>query len=100
MSSLVVVADVAEQQARLAPVHNQPDVAADPHRPKILVLRLVELVEVHAGIGRVELQVECSRFDGLLFFATESGEAVGKGVGDAKFHNQQSVGLESQTKSI
>ena len=80
---LVVVIDVAEQQARLAPVNDQPDVAAHPHRPEILVLRLVELVEAHAGIGRIELQVERRRLDGLAL-ARQPGEAVGEGVGDAK----------------
>ena len=84
--SLVVVADVAEQDARLAPVNDQPDVAIDPHRPEILVLHLVELVEAHAGIGWVELQVERRRLDGLLFVASQSGEAVGERVGNAKFH--------------
>ena len=84
---LVVVIDVAEQEARLAPVNDQPDVAADPHRPEVLVLRLVELVEAHAGIGRVELQVEGRRLDGLLLVAGQAGEAVGEGVGDAEFHD-------------
>ena len=59
----------------------------DPHRPEILVLRLVELVEAHARIGRVELQVEGRRLDGLLLVAGQSGEAVGEGIGDAKFHD-------------
>ena len=67
-------------------MNDQPDVAVHPHRPEVLVLRLVELVEAHAGIGRVELQVERRRLDGLLLVAGQSGEAVGESVGDAKFH--------------
>ena len=84
---LVVVIDVAEQKAGGRLVNDQPDVAAHPHRPEVLVLCLVELVEAHAGIGRVELQVERRRLDGLLLVAGQSGEAVGEGVGDAEFHS-------------
>ena len=83
---LVVVIDVAEQQAALALVHDHPDVAVDPYRPEVLVLRLVQLVETHSRIGRVELQVEGGRLDGLLLVAGESGEAVGEGVGDQEVH--------------
>src|SRR5580704_9800958 len=46
--SLVVVPDITEQEARIAPVNDQPDVPAHPHRPEALVLRLVELVETHS----------------------------------------------------
>ena len=88
---LVVMIDVAEQQAASRLVDDQPDVAADPHRPEVLVLRLVELVEAHAGIGRVELQVEGRRLDGLLLVAGQAGEAVGEGVGDAEFHQHQTL---------
>ena len=84
--SVVVMTDVAEQQARIALVNDQPDVAVNPHRPEVLVLRLVELVEAHSGIGGIELQVERRRLDGLLLVAGQSSEAVGEGVGDAEFH--------------
>jgi hypothetical protein len=50
------------------------------------VLRLVELVEAHSGIGRIELQVERRRLDGFLLVAGQVSEAVGEGVGNAKFH--------------
>ena len=59
----------------------------DPHRPEVLVLRLVELVELHARVGRVHLQVEGRGLDGLLLVAGQPGEAVGEGVGDAEFHS-------------
>jgi hypothetical protein len=68
-------------------VNDQPDVAIHPHRPELFVLRLVQLMETHAGIGRIELQVERRRLDGLLLLASEPGEAVGEGVGDPKFHS-------------
>src|SRR6266516_3150184 len=84
--SIVVVADIAEQEARSALVNDQPDVAAYSHRPKVFVPHLIELVEAHAGIGRIELQVERRRLDGLLLVAGQSGEAVGECVGDAELH--------------
>ena len=84
---LVVVVDVAEQEAGSALVNDQPDVAAHPHRPEVLVLGFVDLVEAHAGIGRVELQVESRRLDGFLLVAGQAAKTVGEGVGDAEVHN-------------
>lgn len=81
---LVVMIDVAQQKAVRAHVHDQPDVAAHAHRPEVLVARLVQLVKAHARVGRVQLQIEGGRLDGLLLVAGEPGEARGEGVGDAK----------------
>jgi hypothetical protein len=67
-------------------VNNQPEIAADPHRPEALVLRLVQLVELHARTGRIHLQIEGRGLDELMLFACKSGEAVGEGVGDTKMH--------------
>ena len=84
--SIVVVVNVTKQKASIALVDDQPDVAVDPHRPEVLVLRLVELVEAHSGTGRIDLQVERGGLDGLLLVAGQPGEAVGECVRDAKFH--------------
>jgi hypothetical protein len=43
-------------------------------------------VKAGAGIGRVELQVESSRLDGLLFLASQSRKAVSECISDAEFH--------------
>lgn len=67
---------------------------------KFLSFALSSLWKAHARISRVELQIERCRLDGLLFVAGQSGEAVGESIGDPKFHDQQSVGLESKTKSM
>src|SRR3972149_256801 len=53
--SLVVVIDIAQQEAFIVLMNDNPNAPRDPHRPEILVLRLVELVETHARVGRVEL---------------------------------------------
>lgn len=83
---LVVMADVAEQEARIALVNDQPDVRVHRNRPEVLVLRIVELVEVQARIGRVDLQVERGRLDGLLLVARQTREAVSERVSDAELH--------------
>jgi uncharacterized protein YndB with AHSA1/START domain len=75
----------AEQEARFAPVNDEPDVAVNAHRPEILIFCLVELVEAHAGINRIELQVERG-LDGFLLITCQSGEAVGEGIGKTEFH--------------
>jgi hypothetical protein len=67
-------------------VDDQPDVAVDAHRPEVLVLRPVQLVELHPRVGGVELEVEGRGLHGLLLFAGQLGEAVGEGVGDAELH--------------
>ena len=53
---------------------------------KFLSFALSSLWKLHPGIGRVELQVEGRRLDGLLLVAGQPGEAVGEGVGDAEVH--------------
>ncbi len=84
---LVVVIDVAEQQAVSRLVDDQPDVAADADRPEVLVLRLVELVKLMPGLAGLSCKIERRRLDGLLLVAGQAGEAVGEGVGDAEFHH-------------
>ena len=69
---LVVVVHVAEQQALLGAVDDQPHVGVDPNRPEALVARLVEPVELEPRGGRVHLQVERRRLDGLLLVAGQS----------------------------
>ena len=44
-------------------------------------------MEAHAGIGRVDLQIERRCLDGLLLLSRQTGEAVGKRVGDAEIHD-------------
>lgn len=84
----IVVVDVAEKKARTALVNDQPKIAAETHRPEVLVLRPIELVEAHPGAGRVELEVEGSRLGELLLFSGQSGEARGEAVGDQKAHGR------------
>ena len=67
-------------------VNDQPDVATYPNRPEILVPCFGELVEAHARIGRVELEVEGRGLDGFLFLTSQPSETVGKGIGNAEVH--------------
>ena len=95
---LVVMIHVAEQQTAQRFVHDQADVGADAHRPEVLVLGLVDLVQLHPGVDRIKLQVEGSGLDGFLLVSGQTGEAVGKSVGDAEVHaggNGRRCGCES-----
>lgn len=75
-------------------MHNQADIAADPHRPKILVLGAVKLVKTMPRIRRIQLQIEGSGLRQLLLLAAEFGEAVGEGVGDEELHStEETTGL-------
>ena len=48
--------------------------------------RFLELVKLHPGVHRVELEVEGGGLGGLLLVAGQTHEAVGDGVGDAEVH--------------
>ena len=82
---LVVVIHVAKHQAVLNPVNDEPDVAADPHRPEVLVLRFVEFVKAQPWRRRVQLQVKGRGLDQLLLVARQAGEAGGESVRDSEF---------------
>ena len=60
----------------------QPDIATDPNRPEVLVLRLIELMETHSRVGRVDLQIEGRRLDGLLLIAGQSSKTVSECFSD------------------
>ena len=92
----VVMIDVAEQQAALRAMDDQPDVAADTHGPEVFVFGFVELVELHARIGRIKLQVERCRLHGFLLVTGEPRETVGESVGDAVLHVVSGITHEVQ----
>jgi len=81
-----VVIYVAKQQTALRFVNDEPDVFTYPHRPEVLVPRLVEPVEAHTRTGRVHLQVKRGGLDRLLAVPGKTRETVGEGVGDAEVH--------------
>lgn len=65
---------------------NNANIVIHPHRPEIFVLGPIKLVKAHARISWIQLQIKGGDLHGLLLFAGEFGEAVGKGVGDEKVH--------------
>jgi len=83
-----VVVDVAEQKARIRAMNNEAEIQADAGGPEVAVLRLVDAMELKAGLGRVHLEIERSGLDGFLFVAGEAREAVGECIGDAEFHKR------------
>lgn len=81
-----MVTDIAEKETVVGFVDDDSQIAADPYRPEVLISSLVELMEIHTRIGRIQLQVKCRGLDGLLLFASQFGEAIGKCVGDTEIH--------------
>ena len=66
---VVVVADIAQQQATVGPMDDEPEIPTGSHRPEIRVTGPVELVKFHAGVGRIELKIESRGLNGLLLVA-------------------------------
>ena len=67
-------------------MHDQAEIAADPYRPEVRVSRMVELVQLHARVRLVELQIKGGGFDRFLLFAGQPRQALREGVGNAEFH--------------
>jgi len=67
------MAHVAEQQAAISLVENQPNVTAYTDRPEILISGLVKTMKMHPRIGGVQLQIKSRRLDRLLLVAGEFG---------------------------
>ena len=65
----------------------EPDVPTDSYRPEVLVPRLVELVELHARVRWIDLEIEGRGLGGLLLVAHQPGEARCKRVGDSELHH-------------
>lgn len=82
----IVTAGVTGQWASVRSVDDDADVAADTNGPEILVLRPVELVKLHARIGRIHLEVERRGLRSRLLVALELGEAVCEIIGNAEVH--------------
>ena len=83
---LVVVVDVAEQEVVARCVNNQSDVSIDPHRSEIGILRLIKLVELQAGLRRVDLKIERSRLGGFLFLVGQAIQTGCKDICDGELH--------------
>ena len=86
-----MVPDVAEQQARRRPVHDQSDIVIDAHRPEIRVAGPIEPMEAETGIRQVQLQIKRRRLDRFLLRPIEPREAGGEGIGDAEVHAPPSL---------
>jgi len=84
---LIVVIDIAEQQAPLCAMDDDADAGADPRRPEIWIARPVHAVELEAGPRRVHLQVKGGCLDRFLFIPVQPAQAVGEGVSDAEKHD-------------
>src|SRR5262245_31673873 len=96
----VVMIDVAEEEASVGPVNDEPYVGAYPYRPEALVLRFVQFVEAETRRRRIHLEVEGRRLDCLLLVAGQPRETVGECVGDEERHSAGSCRSESSSMSM
>jgi hypothetical protein len=94
---LVVVIDVAQQQASGSFVNDQADIGTHSHGPKILILGMVDLVKTHPRICRVNLQVERRRLGCLLFVASQTRKAVREGIGNSDDHSAELAAFSGTT---
>src|SRR4051794_27998775 len=81
----IVMPDIAEEEAGLGPVDDQPDAIISANRPEIRVTRPVEPVQTQARSRRVQLQIERRHLDSLLLCPAEPREAGGEGILNKKF---------------
>jgi hypothetical protein len=82
---VVVAIDVAQQQARLRAVQDDPDVIVDASCPEVLVLGSIDAMEMQSGRGRIGLNVEDGDLRRLLVRGRKAVQAGGEGVRDAEF---------------
>lgn len=68
----IVVINVAQQQTALRFMHDQAQIAADPHRPKVLIFGTVELMKAHTATGGLHLQIKRGGLAGLLLVASQA----------------------------
>ena len=55
---IIMVPDIAQQKALVCFVDDDPNIPVDPDRPEIRILGFFQLVKLHAGVGRVYLQIK------------------------------------------
>ena len=83
-----MVIDVAQQQAGIRFMNNNPDITTCTHRPKVRILATIDAMKLHPRIDRINLQIKSRRLDRLLLIARQSSEAIGERIRDAKFHER------------
>ncbi|WP_245490357.1 hypothetical protein [Mesorhizobium sp. M7A.F.Ca.US.011.01.1.1] len=85
------MADIGEHQASASLVHDDADVAGNPHRPEIRILRFVDPVELKTRLIGIRLQVERRQFRLLLLVIGELGEGRRETVGENGGHGLTSL---------
>ena len=81
-----MVTDIAEQQAGVGLVQDQPQIAAHAHGSEVGVASPLELVQLQAGLGRIHLQVKGRGLYRLLFLIRQPGKAVDECIRDTELH--------------
>ena len=68
-----MVIHVAQKEAGIGLVNNQPDIAANPNRPEVLVLGPINFVKLQTRVGGIHLQVESGGLHRLLLIDRKPG---------------------------
>jgi len=80
--------DVAERDAALDPMEDQPDVTAGAGRPEVLVFDVVEPVALKTRVGGIDLQLEGCELGSFLLLTIEFVKTRLEGVGEQKGHGK------------
>ena len=88
-----MMTDIADQDARIGPMHDEPDVPAHPDRPEPAIPRAIEFVKAQPRTFRVDLKIEDGRLGELLLAVREPSETRGEAARDPEFH--QRTGTET-----
>lgn len=67
-------------------MQDEADIIIDSDGEEIPVPRFFEAMEIHPRTRRIDLEVERRVLDRLLLVWGQSGEAIGKCVGDSEVH--------------
>ena len=84
--SLVMMVNIAKQQAGCRTVKDKPNIIINSNSEKILITRFFEAMEIHPQARRVDLKIERSVLDCLLLVRGKSSETIGKSIGDSEVH--------------
>ena len=66
---LVMMIDIAKEEAVRRPMNDQSDILTDTHRRKIRISRSVQFVELQAGMYGIELEIKGGGLYRLLFLS-------------------------------
>ena len=83
---LVVMIDVAQQQASSGLVNDQTNVPTHADGPEVRIFRFRKFVKLQTRMTWIQLEIKRRSLYGLLLVARQSGKAVSERVCNSEFH--------------